>query len=179
MKESNIVRLAIVALIAAACSESSAPSSDLAITMASAFSAAPSGFSELSSSFAADAAAGPFLPGFGPRENGHGPGRGFDGPGRGPGFGLGFMGGGLFGPFLGDGFERGFFHSDASCAYASGIVTCGPIDARRPDRHADRRNIKTSGGTSQPKFDSTTNTVTTKVDRDRHDDAPRQQHRAR
>lgn len=161
VKNTNIVGLAIVVLVAAACSESSAPSSELAITMASAYSTVPSGFSELSSSFAADAGTGSFLPGFSSREN-RGSGRGFDGPGRGPGFGLGFMGGGLLGPFLGDGLERGFFHGDASCTFASGVVSCGPtthggLTITRVSQYL------TSAGTPQARIDTTTNTVITKV----------------
>jgi hypothetical protein len=162
VKKMNIAGLAIVGLIAAACSETSAPSSDLAITMASAFSVAPSGVSELSTSFAAAPDAGAFLPGFGPRENGHGPHDGFDGPGHGPGFGLGFMGGGLLGPFLGDGLERGFFHTDTSCTYAGGVVTCGPT-TRNGLTVTRVSQYLTTAGASQSKLDSTTNTVTTKV----------------
>jgi hypothetical protein len=162
VKKINLAGLAIVGLIAASCSEPSAPSSGLAITLASAFSAAPSGFSELSSSFAADAAAGAFLPGFGPRENAHGPHDGFEGPGHGPGLGLGFMGGGLLGPFLGDGLEHGFFHTDASCTYAAGVLTCGPTTHDGLTVTRVSQYLTTAGG-AQPKLDSTTNTVSTKV----------------
>jgi len=157
----NILTGIAIAVAVTACKETSAPSSDLAITMASAYSAAPSGFSELSSSFNADPAASAFEPGFGPREHGHG-GRGFDGPGGGPGFGLGFMGGGLFGPFIGDGLERGFFHRDDSCTFASGVVTCGPT-TRGGLTITRVSQYLTSGNVAQPKIDDATNTVIAKV----------------
>jgi hypothetical protein len=72
------------------------------------------------------------------------------------------MGGGLFGPFLGDGLERGFFHADASCTFASGVVTCGPTvhDGLTITRVSQ---YLTSAGTPQAKIDTTTNTVITKV----------------
>ena len=111
MRTHVIVGLTIAAVTAAACSDTSAPASGFAISMASAYSATPAGFSSLSSSFAADSSAGPFQPGFGPRDHGddHGGGRGFGGFGHrggGPGFGLGLMGGGPFGPSFGAGPAR-------------------------------------------------------------------------
>lgn len=158
----NLVALLTIAALVAACShDTSAPSSDLAITMASAYSTTPSGFSELSSSFNADPEAGPFEPRFGPR-HGRGPGRGFDGPGGGPGFGLGFMGGGLFGLFLGDGLDREFFHHDDSCTFANGVVTCGPT-TRGGLTITRVTQFLTSTGTAQSKVDSNTNTVITKA----------------
>jgi hypothetical protein len=136
--------------------------------MASAYSATPAGFSELSSSFAASPTDGAFELGFDARGfgGGHGgpggPG-GFGPPGDGPGFGLGFMGGGLFGPFLGDGVEP-FFHFDSSCAFATstGLVTCGPtthdgITVTRVSKYT------TTAGAAQSKQDSTTNTIATTV----------------
>ena len=54
MKTNHIVGIAIATVAIAACSDTSAPSSELAITMASAYSATPAGFSELTTSFAAD-----------------------------------------------------------------------------------------------------------------------------
>lgn len=165
MKGFVIAGLAAASVTVAACSDkgASAPSSQLAITMASAFSVAPTGFSSLATSFDASAAEGPFLPGFGPAgdrgEHGHG---GFGPPGVGPGFGLGFMGGGLFGPFLGDGLER-FFHPDSSCSFSATTgVTCGPVtrDGLTVTRVS---KYTTTGGQTQQKIDSTTNTVVSTI----------------
>ena len=114
---------AVCAVVAAACSESSAPGgSSVLLDASAAFTTVPSGFSDLTSSFAASETDGPFQPLF----DGRGPG----GPsgrwwfGHGPGFGIGFMGG-LGGPFLG--FGLGDFFRDGSCAFSSstGLVTCG------------------------------------------------------
>jgi len=158
----RIVGLAIAAVAITACRDTNAPTSDFAITMASAFSATPAGFSELSSSFNADPAAGAFEPGFGPR--GHGGGRGFGGHGDGPGFGLGFMGGGLFGPFLGDG-PGHLIRSDSSCVYSAttGLVTCGPTTTRDGLVVTRVSKYTTAAGATQSKIDSTTNTATTTV----------------
>jgi hypothetical protein len=159
--KNRIVGLAIAAVAITACRDTNAPTSEFAITMASAYSATPAGFSELSSSFAADPSAGPFQPGFGPR--GHG-GRGFGGPGGGPGFGLGFMGGGLFGPFIGDG-PGHLIREDGTCAYSAttGLVTCGPSTTR--DGLVVTRVSKyiTAAGATQSKIDSTTSTATTTI----------------
>lgn len=164
----NIVSavLAIGAAAIAGCSDSTSSSpSALAISMASAYSIAPAGFNELSSSFDASPLAGAFELGF--DSHGLGGGRGdhggFGPPGTGPGFGLGFMGGGLFGPFLGDGVGP-FLHSDNSCVYSAttGFVTCGPTTR---DGLTVTRVTKytTVAGVAQPKQDSTTNTVATTV----------------
>ena len=122
-----IVASASVALMAvAACSSSNeptTPASQLALTMASAFSTVPSGFSNLNSSFVGDAG-GSFAPDFGRRGDDHG----LFGFGRGiPGFGLGFMGGGLFGGFWGDDFGFGFRALENVCVYDSGtgLINCG------------------------------------------------------
>jgi hypothetical protein len=159
---------AIGAVALAACSDKTAttPSSALAISMVSAYSAAPAGFSELSSSFAASPSDGAFMLGFDASGfgGGHGgPGHGFGPPGDGPGFGLGFMGGGLFGPFLGDGVGP-FFHDDTSCSFgaSTGLVTCGPttrdgLTITRVSKYT------TTAGVAQAKQDSTTNTVTSTV----------------
>jgi hypothetical protein len=162
--KNGLIGLAIVAASIAACSDTSAPASGLAITMASAYSATPAGFSQLSSSFAADSAAGPFQPGFGPRGHG-GRDRGFEGPHGGPGFGLGFMGGGLFGAFLGDG-PGGFMHDDdGSCSYSSstGLVTCGPSTTHDGLTVTRVSKYTTAAGATQAKRDSTTNTATTTI----------------
>ncbi|HET9775460.1 MAG TPA: hypothetical protein VFP77_02705, partial [Gemmatimonadaceae bacterium] len=165
MQKIHIVGIAIAAGAIAACSESSsAPSSDLAITMASAYSATPAGFSNLNSSFDSDSGAGPFEPGFGPRGGrggrGHG---GFGDLGHGPGFGLGLMGGGLFGPFIGDGPGGLLRHDSTACAFASGVVTCGPTMTRDGLTITTTAKYTTVANTAQAKPDSTTNTAVTTV----------------
>jgi hypothetical protein len=155
----NLFAGCVAATIAlAACSKDTvAPASDLAVTMASAFSAAPAGFSELSSSYSTTGLEGPFMPEF---EHGHGRG-GHGGPGfGGPGFGLGFMGGGLDGPFLGDGLRP--FHANSShCAFAAATgITC--TDTTHNGLIVTRVSKYTaSDGTVQQRIDSTTNSVTT------------------
>jgi hypothetical protein len=160
-----VTGLAVAAVSIVACSrDTTAPASELAISLASAYSVTPAGFSELSSTYAADGSAGAFMFGF----DDHGPGGGrhggFGGPGSGPGFGLGFMGGGLGGPFLGDGIGHDFFRPDTSCAFSSstGQVTCGPstrngITVTRVSKYT------TAAGAAQAKIDSTTNTVTSAI----------------
>jgi hypothetical protein len=160
--KTRLIGIAIAVVAITACHEPSAPTSPLALTMASAYSATPAGYNELSTSFAADSGAGPFQPGFGPRGR-HG-GHGFDGPGDGPGFGLGLMGGGLFGPFLGDGPGR-LLHADTSCAFSNstGSVTCGPTTTREGLTVTRVSKYTTAAGVAQPKLDSTTNTATTAI----------------
>ncbi len=167
VKKLAMTALAAGVVAAAACHDSSsAPTSELAISMASAYSATPAGFDQLSSSFAASANDGAFFPEFGPMgfgDNGRGPGHGgFGPPGNGPGFGLGFMGGGLFGPFQGDGIDP-FFRINSSCAYSAttGIVTCGPTTTHDGLTVTNTFKYTTAGGTAQSKRDSTTNTVVT------------------
>ena len=162
MTKNRIVGLAIAAVAITACRDTSAPTSDLAITMASAYSATPAGFSELSSSFNADPSAGAFEPGFGPR--GHG-GRGFGGPDGGPGFGLGLMGGGLFGPFFGDGPGHLIHDDGTTCVYSAttGLVTCGPTTTRDGLVVTRVSKYATAAGVTQAKIDSTTSTATTTV----------------
>lgn len=149
--------LSAVALVAAACSsnESTSPASDLAVTMASAFSATPAGFSSLTSSYNATGDEGAFEPEF---HRGRGPG----GPSfGGPGFGIGLMGGGLGGPFFGDGIGPAHFgpfarHCDFTAA--TGIV-CS--DTTRNGIIATRTvQFTSSSGEVQSRFDSTTTGVT-------------------
>ena len=163
MQKLQFVGIAIAAGAIAACSDSSsAPASDLAITMASAYSATPAGFSNLNSSFASDSMAGPFELGFGRGGRGRG-GHGFEGPGHGPGFGLGLMGGGLFGPFIGDG-PGGLFRRDSTaCAFANSVVTCGPKTTRDGLTITTTAKYTTTAGVAQSKPDSTTNTAVTTV----------------
>lgn len=159
MKKVLFTSLAATAVFAAACSESSsAPASNLAINMASAYSATPAGFSSLSSSYNATGDEGAFAPVFD-----HGGGRGPGGPGfGGPGFGLGgLMGGGLEGSFFGDGIgpaHFGFF-LDHGCAFTAGTgVVC--TDTTRGGLIAKRTiQYKDASGTLQSRFDSTTSSV--------------------
>lgn len=144
---------AMVAL-AACSSDTAAPASQLAISMASAFSATPAGFSQLTSSYSTTGDEGPFMPSF---EHGRGPG----GPGfGGPGFGLGFMGGGLDTPFLGDGL-RPFHANSGNCAFSSSTgVTCTEttfdgLTVTRVAKYTD------ASGNVQQRIDTTTNTVVT------------------
>jgi len=160
MKKYVFPTLAIVAIVAAACSDSGStttPASDLAVNMASVYSATPAGFSELNSSYNATGGEGAFEPMF----DGHG--RGPGGPGfGGPGFGLGgLMGGGLGGPFLGDGIHIGGPDHSSHCAFTAGTgVVC--TDTTR-DGLISKRTTKyqTASGTLQSAMDSTTASVTT------------------
>ena len=151
---------AVCAVVAAACSESSAPGgSSVLLDASAAFTTVPSGFSDLTSSFAASETDGPFQPLF----DGRGPG----GPsgrwsfGHGPGFGIGFMGG-LGGPFLG--FGLGDFFRDGSCAFSSstGLVTCG-TQTRGGLTITHTFKYTDASGNPQSKIDSTTNTVASTV----------------
>src|SRR5439155_5234722 len=83
----------------------------------------------------------------------------------GPGFGLGLMGGGLFGPFIGDGAGGLFRHDSTACSYASstGLVTCGPTTTRDGLSVTIVSKYTTAAGATQAKLDSTTNTAATTV----------------
>lgn len=149
------------ALVIAACQESAtSPASQLAVSMASSFSATPAGFSQLSSSFSTTGDEGPFMPSFdhGMRDHGHG----VPGDFGGPGFGLGFMGGGLDGPFMGDG-PRPFHDKSANCTFSSAAgVTC--TDTTHDGLIVTRvSKYTTASGTVQQKIDSTTNAAATTV----------------
>lgn len=163
MKKILFVSCAAAGALLAACQDTStSPASQLAVSMAAAFSATPAGFSELSSSFSTTGDEGPFMPLF---DHGMGD-RGRGGPGApggfGPGFGLGFMGGGLDGAFLGDGL-RPFHANDANCSFSSSSgVTC--TDTTRDGLIVQRvSKYTTASGTVQQKIDSTTNTVAASV----------------
>jgi len=127
--------------------------------MASTFSAAPAGFEQTTSSFIGTEGIGAFEPSFGGR--GRGPG-GFGTFGFGPGFGIGFMGGGLDGAFLGEPLHP--FNAGKNCVYSSsaGIVACA--DTTRDGLIVNRALKLTSArGQSQSTIDSTTNTIVTTV----------------
>jgi hypothetical protein len=154
-----IAGLAVTAAFIAGCRDANAPSSQLAISMTSAYSVAPAGFDQLSTSFNADPGAGAFQPQF--DRHGHGPG-GFGPHGVGPGFGLGFMGGGLGGRFLGDGLGPMHVH-DGSCAFSSstGLLTCTSTMHGLTVTRVSK--ITTAAGVVQEKPDSTTNTIVSTV----------------
>ncbi len=157
MRTFLVLGAAAAAVVATACSDTgtnTAPSSQLAITMASAYSSTPTGFGSLSTSFGDSGAT--FEPGFGLMR--HGGDHGFDGRGDGPGFGLGLMGGGLGGGFLGDGFGRDDFHSDTACAFAAGTLTCGPT-VHNGLTITRTFQFTTAAGVAQQKIDSTTDKV--------------------
>jgi hypothetical protein len=157
MKKILVGCSAIALSIAAACSkDTTAPASQLALTMASAFNTVPAGYSNLNSSYVGDLGSS-FSPEFGmwSRDGMRGPGAGF---------GLGFMGGGLFGGFDGDDFGRGFAPTDASCKYdaSTGLITCGPT-TRNGITVTRVLQFQTAAGKSQQSFDTTTNSVSTKI----------------
>jgi hypothetical protein len=157
MKKILVGCSAIALSIAAACSgsDTAAPASQLALTMASAFNTVPAGYSNLNSSFVGDLGSS-FSPELGMSRDG------MRGPG--PGFGLGLMGGGLFGGFFGEEFGRGFAPTDAACKYDSstGLTTCGPT-TRNGITVTRVLQFQTSDGKSQSAFDNTTNSVSTKI----------------
>jgi hypothetical protein len=148
-------------VLAGACSSSnndstSAPTSALAVSMASTFSTAPAGFAEMASSFSASTSDdSPFEPAF--DDHGGRGRRGFGPLGFGPGFGIGFMGGGLIGVFLGDGL--GHFHDDDRCTFSSTTgrtctdTTRGGIIVTRVEKYT------TAAGTLQQKIDTLTNSI--------------------
>ena len=159
MKRIITIALLGATTVVVACRDASAPTNSISLSMASAFSSTPAGFDQLNTSFDAGPTGGPFEPEF--DMHGHGMG-GPHGMGHdGPGFGLGFMGGGLGGPFLGDGLRH--FPGDSSCSYSSGtgLVTCSTtrngLTITRVSKYT------TTSGQTQPKIDSTTNTVATTV----------------
>ena len=159
MKRIITIALFGATTIVAACRDTSAPTSSIALSMASAFSSTPAGFDQLNTSFDAAPGGGPFEPRFDMHGHGMGGPRGTDHDG--PGFGLGFMGGGLGGPFIGDGLRR--FPGDTSCSFSSGtgLVTCST--ARNGLTITRISKYTTSSGQAQPKIDSTTNTVATTI----------------
>ena len=159
MTRATTVALLAATIAIAACRDASAPTNFPSLSMASAFSATPAGFDQLNTSFDATPGMGAFEPEFDMHGHGHGGPGGMDH--RGPGFGLGFMGGGLGGPFLGDGLRH--FPPDSSCAFSSGtgLVTCSTtrngLTVTRISKYT------TASGQPQPKIDSLTNTVATTV----------------
>jgi hypothetical protein len=163
MKRILVASAGVALMTVAACSSSNeptTPASQLALTMASAYSTVPSGFSNLNSSFVGDAG-GSFAPDFGMMSRD----RGLFGFGRGvPGFGLGFMGGGLFGGFWGDDFGFGFIPLEHVCVFDSGtgLITCGP-NTHNGLTTTRVVQFQTTAGKSQSSFDTTTNSVSVKI----------------
>jgi hypothetical protein len=164
MQRFLIAAAAAVVILSTACSDASAPSTEMSLSMASAATNVPAGFSELNSSFIGDEgmAFQPVFSRFGDDDDGGLSRHGFRGPGFGLGF--GFMGGGLFRAFLGEGFGRASFLFDRPCAFAAdtGLITCGPV-TRNGITSTRTIHFQNAAGASQPAFDTTTNTVTTTV----------------
>lgn len=155
MNKLALSALAAATVAAAACSnDTSAPASDLAVTMASVYNTTPAGFSELSSSYNASGDEGAFAPAFDHMGRGRGP--------DGPGFGLGLMGGGLGGVFFGDGIGFGpggppGFRS-STCPFTAGVgVVC--TDSTHGLVATKTIKYTTASGTLQQRADSTTDGV--------------------
>jgi hypothetical protein len=156
----RILPVIAAVMLVAACADSNSPG-DLE-SVAAAFQTVPLGFENAQHSFAGsgDNQWKPEGRGPGGREGG-----GHRGPGggdRGPGFGL-FMGGGLHGLFMGDGFGIGFGHGRGEpsligvCTFdgASGRINCDPVTRNgltvtKSAAYAD------AAGTAQSAFDETT-----------------------
>jgi hypothetical protein len=151
-----ITCLAAGAVLAACSNDSSSSPNGSAqlLDASSAFTTVPSGFSNLSSSFAASAADGPFWPMFA--------GRGLKAiflPDRGPGFGIGFMGG-LADSFMGMGVAPFIRDDDCSFSSSTGVITCqkqlqNGLTVGRTFKYTD------ASGNAQSKIDTLTNTVVT------------------
>jgi hypothetical protein len=159
--------LATLAL-AGACGEANDPTQ--LESVAAAFQSVPVGFENTQSSFAGAALGDNTWMPEGRDRSGHGHG----GPGRGKGFGFGFhffMGGGLHGLFIGDGFGPGFGRGRGEpgligvCTFdaSSGRIHCDPLTHRgltvtRSAAYLD------ADGNSQSVFDTlTTNSVNVRV----------------
>ena len=163
----QLLAIATVLLTAAACMDSTSPSStDAALTLSQAFVTLPAGFTLTDNSFAGDGTTdGAFVPQMSDGGRGHG-GHPFDDVG-----GRGAMGGG-FGPdfFGGVGFGRGFGHGPfgggalhGTCSFSSGtgIVSC--TDAHDGLTIVSTATYKTAGGTVQSAPDSTTDAVSENI----------------
>ena len=146
----------------AACNQDLGAPNGFGPSALAAFSSAPIAFNEVTSSFAGDG-----MTPFAGERDGRGPGRDF----RDGGPGLGLMGGGLGGAFIGGdgagrGHERGPFRSglDSTCVYAAstGNVTCGPT-TRNGLTITRIHSFKTAAGVAQSAPDSTTNSERTQI----------------
>ncbi len=163
MSKLSIACLASIGFAVAACSgsgtDTSAPSNGLAVDMSSAFSTTPAGFDQMTTSFDGSPSATGFMPTFDRGNRGRG---GFGPLGRGPGFGLGFMGGGLGTPFFGDGIAFFLLHQTDACTFdtTTGIESCS---VTRKNGLTVTRTLKFTAldGTAQSKFDATTDAFTT------------------
>jgi hypothetical protein len=167
----NLKRLAVGALVlgGAACAES-ITGADPFSTLADAFLTTPVGYSATNSSFAGSGdpgMQGGWMPG---GDHGGRNGRGGRGGRGGPGG--GFMGGGMDGLFMGDGFGPGFGHGhmgdpslEGTCTFnaSTSRVECTPVthDGLTITRSSQ---YKDAAGTVQQAFDSvTTNSINVKV----------------
>ncbi len=162
-----------IALTLFACAESVTTTATSTANLTAAFSSLPLGYDNVVSSFASgngDGGSGLWLP-TGAELHGSNGARGGSGSGGRPGD-LGFMCGGLFGLFLGDGFGPGFGHGGrgdpilkGNCTYnaTSGNVVCDPQNVNGITVNRTARYL-TAAGATQAAFDSvTTNTIQTTV----------------
>jgi hypothetical protein len=158
--------VAVLALAAAACSETTAPNTGTTDVVA-AFNTTLASFGSTENSFdGADSIA--WHPrGHGGRGHIHrGPRRGLDDCGFGPGFG-GLMGGGLRGLFLGRGFGhgRGGFALPSACTFnaATGRVECPPVTNDHGLTITRSASYTTASGGVQQAFDSLTDQVNLQI----------------
>ena len=165
MRTARVLVAATAVVAAAACSEGVTSADQATADLLAAFTSAPAGTSQTTSSFNTGTDnGGPFMPQGGGRGDHRGGGRG--GPNGLPG-GHDFMGGGLGPDFLGgpgDGhrpFDNGALPPDCAFNASTGVVTC----ASSRDGLTVNRTLQflTAGGTAQSAPDSTTDKVISHV----------------
>jgi hypothetical protein len=168
MNKLALATLGTTAIVLAACSDattgtnSSANTTLMPASMATVYAATPVGFDELSTSFNASGTEGAFLPDFNSHGENHGPRGGDDRNHGGPGFGLGFMGGGMGGFLIGDGLLHDHFLNFRSgkCAFQSGTgVVCADTSHNGSVVATKTLKYTTASGTLQSAIDSTTDGV--------------------
>jgi hypothetical protein len=170
MNKLALATLGTTAIVLAACSDATTGTNSSAnnnttlmpSSMATVYAATPVGFDELSTSFNSTGTEGAFLPDFNSHGDDHGPHGGGDDFKHMPGFGLGFMGGGVGGFLLGDGLLNDHFirFRTGKCAFQTGVgVVCA--DTTRNGNVVSSKTIKytTASGTLQQSQDSTTDGV--------------------
>jgi hypothetical protein len=161
----RILPLLTAAALVAACGTSTDPST--VASLSAAFQSVPVGFDNAQHSFTGSTGGDLGNPEWGPHRDGRGPGGPHD---FGPGFG-GFMGGGLGGLFIGDGFGFGFGRGRGDgdligvCTFSAstGRIACDPFTRRglTVTRSAAYQDIN---GNAQSAFDTlTTNSINVQV----------------
>lgn len=164
MNKLALATLGTTAIVLAACSDATTGTNSSAnnnttlmpSSMATVYAATPIGFDELSTSFNSTGTEGAFLPDFNSHGDDHGPHGGGDDFKHMPGFGLGFMGGGVGGFLLGDGLLNDHFirFRTGKCAFQTGVgVVCA--DTTRNGNVVSSKTIKytTASGTLQQSQD--------------------------